>query len=121
MPPVSSPIGPLGRGARALLRVLRPRRERTVVRLKGDLGTASVKHTSRVLRAALRGTPSVVEVDFSRVTHLSPEAVLPLFLAARGARGQGTRFVIVRAHGQPAVMVRRMGLERYLSAGRSSR
>ncbi|MEU7510716.1 STAS domain-containing protein [Streptomyces sp. NPDC042898] len=101
--------------------MLYPRRERSVVRLKGDLGTASVKHTSRVLRAALRGTPSVLEVDFSRVTHLSPEAVLPLFLAARGAHGQGTRFAIVRAYGQPATMVRRMGLERYLSAGRSSR
>ncbi|MFE7758439.1 hypothetical protein [Streptomyces sp. NPDC057429] len=92
-----------------------------MVRLKGDLGTASVKHTSRLLRSAPRGTPKGLEVDFFRVTHLAPDAALPLFLAARGARGQGTRFAIVRAHGQPAVMVRRMGLERYLSAGGSSR
>ncbi|MFF9016554.1 STAS domain-containing protein [Streptomyces sp. NPDC014870] len=110
-----SPAERLRRRSRALLRRLHPRREFLVIRLKGDLGADTAKDTSRVLRAALRAAPKILEVDVSRVTHLSPDGALPLFLAARGARGQGTRFRVTHAQGQVGAMMRGMGLERYLS------
>ncbi|WP_256961805.1 STAS domain-containing protein [Streptomyces sp. NRRL B-24572] len=110
-----SPAERLRLRSRDLLRRLRPHPELLVVRLKGDLDAGAAKDTSRVLRAALREEPKVLEVDMSRVAHLSPDGALPLFLAARGARGQGTRFRVTHAEAQVRAMMRQMGLERYLS------
>ena len=115
MPPMS-PTERLRRGSRAVLRRFRPRRELLVLRLKGDLAADTVQDTGRVLRAALREEPKVLEVDVSRVTHLSPDGAFPLFLAARGARGQGTRFRVTHASGQVRAMMHQTGLERYLSS-----
>ncbi|GGS97959.1 hypothetical protein GCM10010222_44590 [Streptomyces tanashiensis] len=103
----------------ALLRRLHPRRKLIVARLKGDLDAASVQHTDRVLRTALRDAPKALEIDLSRVTHLSPEGTLPLFLTAHGARGQGITLTVTHAPDQARTVMRRMGLERYLSAGGS--
>ncbi|MFI8520967.1 STAS domain-containing protein [Streptomyces sp. NPDC085481] len=114
MPPMS-PAERLRRGSRALLRRFHPRRALLVIHLKGDLGADTAEDTSRVLRAALREEPKVLEVDVSRVAHLSADGALPLFLAARGARGQGTRFRVTHAQGQVRVVMRRLGLERWLS------
>ena len=120
MPPMS-PVERLRRRSRGLLRRFRPRPELLVVRLKGDLGAdTAAQDTGRVLRAALREEPKILEVDVSRVTHLSTDGALPLFLAARGARGQGTRFRVTHAPEQAGAVMRRVGLERYLSGDESA-
>ncbi|WP_370416626.1 STAS domain-containing protein [Streptomyces fradiae] len=100
--------------------MLHPRRDLVVIRLRGNLDAERVKETTRVLRRVLRNGPRALEVDLSGVTHLSPEGALPLFLAARGARGQGVRFTITHADPQAQAMMHRLGLERYLSNGASS-
>ncbi|MBX9427489.1 STAS domain-containing protein [Streptomyces lateritius] len=110
-----SPAERLRRRSRGLLRRFRSRPELLVVRLKGDLGADTARETGRALRAALREEPKILEVDVSRVTHLSTDGAMPLFLAARGAREQGTRFRVTRAPELVGMVMRRVGLERYLS------
>lgn len=98
-----------------LLRRLRPRRKHAVVRFRGDLTADTVIDTHRVLRAALRDVPTVLVVDVSRVTHLSPDGAMAVLLAVRAARAQGTGMEITGAHAQVAATMRQTGLERYLS------
>ncbi|MEU8524038.1 STAS domain-containing protein [Streptomyces sp. NPDC048629] len=98
-----------------MLRRLHLRRELIVVRLKGDLDASSVPRTNRILRAALGRGPKVLEVDLSLVTRLTAEGTPPLFLAAHGARGQGTSIAVTHADEQARAVMQRLGLERYLS------
>ncbi|MFG2836946.1 STAS domain-containing protein [Streptomyces zaomyceticus] len=90
-----------------------------MVRLKGDLDADSVQHTTRLLQSALRGAPKWLEVDLSRVERLNADGILPLFLAARAARAQGVELTFTHAQGQVREVMRRMGLERFLSANAS--
>ncbi len=116
-----SPVERLRHRARALLRRLRPRRDPLVVGLRGDLTADTVDDTRRVLLAALREAPEVLEIDVSRVTHLDPDGALALLLTARAAGDQGTRVSVTHARAQVTAVMRRTGLERYLAHGRSAR
>lgn len=120
MPPPPFPAGRLRRGSRGALRRLHPHREPLVVRLKGDLDASSVRRMDRILRAALSEAPKALEIDLSRVTHLSPDGMVPLFLAARVARAQGIELTVTHAPDQAGALMRRMGLRRYLSGDGSN-
>ncbi|MFF8601094.1 STAS domain-containing protein [Streptomyces sp. NPDC015232] len=115
--PTMSPAERLRQGRHVLFRMLHPRRDLVVIRLKGDLDAARVEQTTRVLRRVLRNRPRALEVDLSGVTCLTAEGALPLFFAARGARGQGIRFGITHADPQAEAVMHRLGLERYLANG----
>ncbi|MFF4874393.1 STAS domain-containing protein [Streptomyces sp. NPDC000961] len=92
-----------------------------MVGLRGDLTADTVDDTRRVLLAALREAPEVLEIDVSRVTHLDPDGALALLLTARAAGDQGTGVSVTHARAQVTAVMRRTGLERYLAHGRSAR
>ncbi|MFC8588186.1 hypothetical protein ACFUGD_27070 [Streptomyces sp. NPDC057217] len=55
------------------------------------------------------------------MTHLDPDGALALLLTARAAGDQGTRVSVTHARARGTAVMRRTGLERYLTHGRSAR
>ncbi|MDJ0466647.1 STAS domain-containing protein [Streptomyces sp. H27-C3] len=94
----------------ALLRGKRGTTGAVVVRLRGEIDANRAERTSRVLLDALSSSPTDVEVDLSRVPHLSADGTLAFFTALKDARRRGTQLRVTQAHPQVAAMLRRVGL-----------
>ncbi|MFI5808551.1 STAS domain-containing protein [Streptomyces sp. NPDC051561] len=91
----------------------RPRRavSRTV-RLHGEFTRDQAARLGAKLRAALNGFPSFIEVDFSDVSYLSPDACGPLLRAAAVAQRAGVGFVLTGLSPHDLQTLRTLGAQR---------
>ncbi|MEU1569285.1 STAS domain-containing protein [Streptomyces mirabilis] len=90
--------------------------DRTVVRLRGELGASKAPRVRRRLLRAFARAPSVMEVDLGKVTYLAPEVRGLLLAAAALARRSGMRFVISRASPLSLRVLDELGMRRLTDA-----
>ncbi|WP_177324393.1 STAS domain-containing protein [Streptomyces mirabilis] len=95
-------------------------RDRTVVRLRGELAASKAARVRRRLLRALARAPDVMEVDLGKVTYLAPEVRALLLAAAATARRFGARFVVTRASPLSRRVLEELGMRRLTDALLSS-
>lgn len=88
-----------------------------VVRLRGDLDIRSAGRTGRHLLRVIGTGPDVLEVDLTKLQHLSPDGCMALLIALRAARARGTRLIITHPSAQAQAAMRQIGLTRALTRG----
>ncbi|MER5697873.1 STAS domain-containing protein [Streptomyces mirabilis] len=91
-------------------------RDRTVVRLRGELVSSKAPRVRRRLLRAFARAPSVMEVDLDKVTYLAPDVRALLLAAAAVARRSGARFVITHASPRSQRVLEELGMRRLLDA-----
>ncbi|MFE9687183.1 STAS domain-containing protein [Streptomyces sp. NPDC006285] len=91
-------------------------RNRTVVRLRGELAFAKTPRMRRKLLRALARAPGVLEVDLARATYLSPDAGALLLATAAAASRRGTRLAVTHADRHSLHILRELGMQRLMDA-----
>ncbi|AKU98423.1 hypothetical protein AKJ09_05087 [Labilithrix luteola] len=87
------------------------------VRIHGALDARTVGAIGPVLQAVAAGHPHQVTVDFDEVSLLDSCGVAAIVSLWKRIKAQGGSVVIVRAHGQPLMVLKLLKLERVLGAG----
>lgn len=87
-------------------------RDRTVVRLRGELTSSRAPRVRKRLLQALARAPSVMEIDLGKVTHLAPEVRALLLTATAAARRSGIRFAITDASPLSLRLLNQLGMRR---------
>ncbi|TFV33242.1 anti-sigma factor antagonist [Streptomyces sp. T1317-0309] len=75
--------------------------DHVVVRLSGEITSATVKRVRKRLQDGQQSQPTILEIDLGDVTHLSSGGAGALFTALRLARAHGTRMIITHVPAAP--------------------
>ncbi|MEV6542497.1 STAS domain-containing protein [Streptomyces sp. NPDC051665] len=88
--------------------------DHVVVHLSGEITTHNEKEIGERLREALDTRPGVLEVDLSRVTHLSNDGGAAFFRALRSPRPHGTLVTVTHASSRARTTLTQLGLDRLI-------
>lgn len=87
------------------------------VAIHGRITIATSGEMRRTLSNALRAKPANLSVDLSEVPYIDTSGLATLVEAARIARKQGTRLILVGIHDQPRYLFDITHLDRFVDTG----
>ncbi|MGP8298290.1 STAS domain-containing protein [Streptomyces inhibens] len=85
-----------------------------IVRLPREVTFENARHIGQHLRELLGSGPTVLEIDLTQVTHLSPDGGTAFLMVLETAQRQGTRMIATHAGPRVRRVLHQLGLTRLI-------